>query len=536
MAGILDEFLLVFKPTVQGTGFQQLNKQVKQTYDSLFSVKNLFKGFLGYDVYSGLKNFARSLVDSSKELGAMTSRFYAITKSEKLANDELQWTFDLADRTAMGLKATADSYSIFYSAVQKSVGTGGARQIFQDWTEVSRVLHLSEYQFERVTYALREMASKGAIYSQDLRMQIGTHVPNAMGLAEKAVNELGITGSNWFDDFREQAKGNQKLINQFILLFSKHAKEMYASPQALANAMKKPDAQIQKLLNTWQKFKYAIVRGGFEKDLVRFLMLANNLLEKVTANASGIYKLAKTLIMLFALTKGIKWLGAGAKWVGTFAKRIGLLVAEFGSLRLALGHIGKMFARTGLLRILGSLGGAGALTALFTTPPGWVILGLTALVAGVLWFKKTFPNAWLVLRNWASMIGMRIHELILTVAKWIGLYKPEGNIQNTDMSGNIIREKQHDIRQHGGNFGNDKYGDFWKVRKMYDALEYARFLTHNDHKILNPLLKKNPVQQKFNIQVQMKIQEANSGEELMNWLNQNKPTFAQWWGGIFKKN
>ena len=89
MAGILDEFLLVFKPTVQGTGFQQLNKQVKQTYDSLFSVKNLFKGFLGYDVYSGLKNFARSLVDSSKELGAMTSRFYAITKSEKLANDEL---------------------------------------------------------------------------------------------------------------------------------------------------------------------------------------------------------------------------------------------------------------------------------------------------------------------------------------------------------------------------------------------------------------------------------------------------------------
>lgn len=95
------------------------------------------------------------------------------------------------------------------------------------------------------------MASKGAIYSQDLRMQIGTHVPNAMGLAEKAVNELGITGTNWFDDFRKKAKGNQKLINQFIVLFSKYAKEMYASPEALANALK----------NQMLKFRYYLIIG-----------------------------------------------------------------------------------------------------------------------------------------------------------------------------------------------------------------------------------------------------------------------------------
>lgn len=534
MAGILDEFLLIFKPTVQGTGFQQLNRQVKQTYDNLFSVKNLFKGFLGYDIYSGLKSFGRSLVDSSKELGAMTSRFYAITKSEKLANEELNWTFDLAKRTAMGLKATADSYSIFYSAVQKSVGTSGARQIFQDWTEVSRVLHLSEYQFERVTYALREMASKGAIYSQDLRMQIGTHVPNAMGLAEKAVNELGVTGSNWFDDFREQAKGNQQLINKFIVLFSKYAREMYASPEALANAMKKPDAQIQKLFNTWQEFKYAIVRGGFEKDLVKFLQLANALLEKVTKNASGIYKLVKTLIALFALTKGVKWLGAGAKWIGTFAKRVAVLTAEFGGLRLALSHIGKMFARTGLLRLIGALGGAGALTALFTTPPGWVILGLTAIVAGVLWFKHQFPNAWLAITNYISWLGSMLDRFIWTVNKWMGSKPDNPNMQN-DNSGNAIRDKFKDIQQHGGMFGNDKYGDIENIAYLTNALRRAEQLTKNDHRITNFIARKNPVQQKFNIQVQMKIQEANNGEELMQWLNQNKPTFAQWWGGIFKK-
>ena len=42
MAGILDEFLILFKPTVQGSGFKVLNGQIKHTYENLFSVKNLF--------------------------------------------------------------------------------------------------------------------------------------------------------------------------------------------------------------------------------------------------------------------------------------------------------------------------------------------------------------------------------------------------------------------------------------------------------------------------------------------------------------
>ena len=233
MASILDEFLILFKPTVKGNGLTKLNRDLKQTHSNLFSMKNLFSAFIGYDIYSGLKAIGGSLIDASREMGAMRSRFFAITQDEKKANEELEWAFNLAQKTAMPMKALADSYSIFFAATQKGLGTSGAREVFQDWTEVSRVLHLSEYQFERVTYALREMASKGAIYSQDLRMQIGTHVPNAIGLAQKAAEDLGITGSNWFETLQEKAKGNQQLINQFITLFSKHAKDMDADPIAM---------------------------------------------------------------------------------------------------------------------------------------------------------------------------------------------------------------------------------------------------------------------------------------------------------------
>lgn len=338
MASILDEFLILFKPTVKGNGLTRLNRDLKQTHSNLFSMKNLFGAFIGYDIYSGIKAIGSSLIDASREMGAMRSRFFAITQDEKKANEELEWAFKLAQKTAMPMKALADSYSIFFAATQKGLGTSGAREVFQDWTEVSRVLHLSEYQFERVTYALREMASKGAIYSQDLRMQIGTHVPNAIGLAQKAAEDLGITGTDWFEKLQEQAKGNQKLINQFITLFSKHAKDMYADSKAVEKALKQPDAQIIRLRQQWDKLRYAMADSGFTDDLMKVLMVVNDTLDKITSNAKEFYKLIKDIAKLMIAIGSLVFFRRITKFILAFA---------LGS-KTVLGRITKLIARLGV--------------------------------------------------------------------------------------------------------------------------------------------------------------------------------------------
>ena len=410
MASILDEFLILFRPTVKGNGLTRLNKGLQQTRNNLFSMKNLFSTFIGYDIYSGIKALGGSMIDASREMGAMRSRFFAITKDEEKANQQLQWAFNLAERTAMPMKSLADSYSIFYAAVQKGLGDTGAQQVFQEWTEVSRVLHMSEYQFERVTYALREMASKGVVYSQDLRMQIGTHVPNAIGLAEKAVNDLGITGTDWFEKFQEQSKGNQKMINQFLLLFSKHAKEMYADPEALKKAMQQPDAQLLRLRNQWDKIRYAMVESGFQDDLLNALLQINNLLDKITGHAKQLYEIIKDIIKIAGVILGVKFATQGIRSLRVayvfsrrFFGRIGRFGKATGSL---LGRFGKIFARRGFGRffaiIMKWLGkkaiGMGLKGLLFALPTGitqivgalWLAWDVLSLIWDLL--KLKFPN------------------------------------------------------------------------------------------------------------------------------------------------
>lgn len=431
MASILDEFLILFKPTVKGNGLTKLNRDLKQTHSNLFSMKNLFSAFIGYDIYSGLKAIGGSLIDASREMGAMRSRFFAITQDEKKANEELEWAFNLAQKTAMPMKALADSYSIFFAATQKGLGTSGAREVFQDWTEVSRVLHLSEYQFERVTYALREMASKGAIYSQDLRMQIGTHVPNAIGLAQKAAEDLGITGSNWFETLQEKAKGNQQLINQFITLFSKHAKDMYADPIAMEKALKQPDAQIIRLQQQWDKLRYAMVESGFQDDLLKVLGKLNDTLDKITEQSAEFYKMLKMIgkviaivfawkyfrvaitafrrmsVMLKALTKG-KFLPKG---LSTFVKGKGLKAL----FKLLQGQLLRRFLSLGIRGVLAFIPVVGQIIFLLWT--AWDIIQL--IWSGL---KIFFPEQTRAVKFWILTTWNNIQALGKKILNWLVMF------------------------------------------------------------------------------------------------------------------
>lgn len=269
-------------------GLDKTDRAIRKTTSSLKKMsestgligklsQSMFRGFNFGSIRDGFMNY----LQFEKDLGAIHSRFYAITKDEQKAKQEFKFIQDVANETATDVKSMADSYSIFFSATSKSLGTQGAKEVFTDWAKVGRVLHLSEYQMERVTYALREMSSKGAIYSQDLRMQIGTHVPNAMGLAQQAAEEMGIKGTQWFETLQKKAKGNAKVTADFVRLFSKYAKQAYGTPEALKKAMQQPDALAQMIANKKFEFGYKFSQAGGGYMIVKILEGVNKLIAKI---------------------------------------------------------------------------------------------------------------------------------------------------------------------------------------------------------------------------------------------------------------
>lgn len=122
--------LILFEGKLKGTGFQQMSKQFRATRQNLFSLKNLFTSFIGYDIYSGLRNLIPSLINTSQQLGAMKSRFNAVSASASAGADELNWIGEQSKRLGLDFLKTADDYSIFFATVSKNMGQKQTREVF----------------------------------------------------------------------------------------------------------------------------------------------------------------------------------------------------------------------------------------------------------------------------------------------------------------------------------------------------------------------------------------------------------------------
>lgn len=418
-SNILGSLLLLIKTKGDTSGLDRTDKAIKKTTTSLQKMSKstgmlgslsnkLFRGFN----LSNLWNGAMSYIQFEKDLGAIHSRFYALTKDHKQASEEFDYIRNVAKDTAMDIKKTADSYSIFYASTRKTLGKEGARGVFEDWTRVGRVLHLSEYQFERVTYALREMASKGAIYSQDLRMQIGTHVPNAMGLAQKAAEQMGITGTDWFEKLQKSAKGNTKVTTEFVKLFSKEARKAYGGEQAFREAMKQPDALAQTIKNTAFDVGYTFSKAGGGYMVVKILEGVRDTIAKipfdritkvlgVIAKTVGdifsylpkIFNILSIIAMNVAVFYTFRNIVKGLVFFKTLKRLMNILSLRFGK----IGTLGHMFLASVKNAISKALTGFGFKTltrlGLNAIPViGQILFGIMTIVDIILLIKNLLPN------------------------------------------------------------------------------------------------------------------------------------------------
>lgn len=457
---------------VSGKALQSLNNNLKSTSKEVFSLSSLMNKLMSTNLLNYSINFGRQLIETSKNLGALHSRFYAITKDDKLANEELKWTINLAQKTATNINTVTDAYSIFYATARNSLGQENTRQIMQDWTEISRVIHLAPDQFQRVMYAMRELSSKGSIYADDVKRQLGGAVPDAIKFAEKAARDLGVTGSDWFKSLQKMAQGNQKVVNQFMIAFTKYAHEALASPEALRKSLQQTDSIITALTNTWQIFLMNLAESGGTEEIIKTVRGLNTFLEKITKQAPLILKLLKLSIFLF-----------GSIAVGSVFEKIINAVKIIQQSRILtllknlpwLATLFKSGGKIGMFSGMKGLFGPGwtkfarILTPLmpFLTNP-WVIgaLLLTALIPVGMWvLKKFFPNVY----DWV------IDILTIIKAELLNLYNkftqtplgqqifgdPVKPIE--DKASNILEKQYSDIKAHGGYYANDKYGGFFDV-------------------------------------------------------------------------
>lgn len=105
---------------------------------------------------------------------------------------EYEYIRKTANSYGVSLEVLTKQYAKLAAATKNLMSENETKRLFESFTAVSTVLHAESYTVERMFNAIIQMASKGQIHMEELKQQLGEHLPGALALAAKSMNmEMG---------------------------------------------------------------------------------------------------------------------------------------------------------------------------------------------------------------------------------------------------------------------------------------------------------------------------------------------------------
>lgn len=324
----------VFKSTQQNIAGSVRSMEVSVS-DSLSGITSRWGQFLSvFAVAQG----ARGLLDTATEIESITNKLKASVGGTEEAASAWRFLQAESDKLGLNLKTSADQFGSFAAAARGTKMEGeGVRQVFLAVAQASAVMGLSDEKSAMAMTALTQMISKGKVSSEELRRQLGEHIPGAFQIAARAMN---MTTAELDKFITNGALASDVFLPKFAAQLSK---EMGGGLDAASMSMR---ANINRLSNAWLGLKTSLVQGGFGSAATGMILDLTDSLKRLSDQIKG-----STDVPIF-----FKNLADSGKAIGSIAvPALAGFVATLGNLARAYNELPEVFKTgtgTGLIAIM----------------------------------------------------------------------------------------------------------------------------------------------------------------------------------------
>lgn len=313
----------------------------------------------------GTINLAGGAVDAYKMRQQALLKISAVV-GQDIEEQNAQWQYmvGLANKLGIELAVVATSYTKFAVAANAvGIGMQETRYIYESIAKAGRVFALSSDDMNGVFKALEQMLSKGQVYAEELRGQLGERLPGAVALFAKGMGmsvqeltkalELGTVRS---EDVINFARANAEQVDALV--------------EKASGSVQAAEARLQSAMVL---FKLAIADSGFIEHYAKMLerltaflnsaegqMAAAKLGEAFSHVADAVIYLAENLDTVKEIITGLALLKFGQMLVGMaigvtkLVGKVKLLTAATFELEASLlaANTATGFLRAGLLRLI----------------------------------------------------------------------------------------------------------------------------------------------------------------------------------------
>jgi len=197
---------------------------------------------------SGLNAIFSALFGTTaiKQIGNVTTAFIGLNNvmltfsdSSEEAGDQMDYIINQAKRLGFNVTEVAEGYKKFYAAGRiAGFETEKLQEIFSSLSETAAVVGMDSHQLEGAMRALQQMMSKGKVQAEELRGQLGEHLPGAFEIAAQA---MGLT-TKQLDKMLSTGQITAKMLFEN---FPAALRENYGSQ--LTSALRAPQREMERL-------------------------------------------------------------------------------------------------------------------------------------------------------------------------------------------------------------------------------------------------------------------------------------------------
>lgn len=244
------------------TAFQRATMNARNAMSGLFTQTNMVSSAISAlsAAFGGMSiiGFAKSVYTTGAAWQSLQRTLGAVSTSASEVQSHLNFINDLTTRMPISVEAAADSYRKFAVAARLSgLSIKDTQEVFENFSTGFSAMGLSAESQKYAFIALEQIISKGAVQMEELKTQLGDHLPGAVQILADSldvpVNKL-----------MKMIEAGE-VTSDAIIKMGKTVKAQFGD--AAAAAVNSTQGQFVRLENSWTRFKKTIFDNNFDSAL-----------------------------------------------------------------------------------------------------------------------------------------------------------------------------------------------------------------------------------------------------------------------------
>mgnify|MGYP001765389438 CR=1 FL=1 len=166
------------------SGFNNVSRAVDGLRSTIHAVIGALGAIQVAHVFSG---FVDEIKKVDREYNGFIAMMNVTTGDVKQSAEAYENIKGIAMAYGVSIESLAKSYAKLRASTKDVLSTKETDRLFESFTATASVLHAEQYTVERMFNAIIQMASKGQVHMEELKQQLGEHLPGALALAAKAM-------------------------------------------------------------------------------------------------------------------------------------------------------------------------------------------------------------------------------------------------------------------------------------------------------------------------------------------------------------